>query len=266
MNAKTEIQLAADTAAQSTQGMEADDRADAIEHAMASALERVAVKSAIYTSGEEDPTAPRAPLSKPGRVMLMEEDPRLRKMPEKPTLADFFQYRFRTAKQHLMQSAALAKKNGCDEKVILACLLHDISVVGFIQADHGYWGAQLVEPYVDEEIAWAIRYHQALRFFPDESVGYDYPEAYVKYFGPDFRPSEIMQQAHDYARSHKWYMTARQITLNDIYSFDPTVLIELDEFTDIIGRNFRQPKEGLGNDHSPSAHMWRTIIAPTRFL
>jgi hypothetical protein len=61
-------------------------------------------------------------------------------------------------------------------------------------------------------------------------------------------------------------MSARHVTINDIYAFDPTKRIELEEFTDLIGRNFRQPKEGLGNDHSPSAHMWRTIIAPTRFL
>jgi len=58
----------------------------------------------------------------------------------------------------------------------LACLLHDIAIAGFIRSDHGYWGAQLLEPYVDEEVAWAIRYHQALRFFADESVGYRYPD------------------------------------------------------------------------------------------
>jgi hypothetical protein len=34
----------------------------------------------------------------------------------------------------------------------LACLLHDISTIGFIRGDHGYWGAQLVEPYVDGEV------------------------------------------------------------------------------------------------------------------
>jgi hypothetical protein len=31
---------------------------------------------------------------------------------------------------------------------------------------------------------------------------------------------------------------------------------------DFIGRHFKQPKEGLGNDGSPSAHMWRTLINP----
>ena len=36
--------------------------------------------------------------------------------------------------------------------------------------------------------------------------------------------------------------------------------------TDVVGRNFKQPKEGLGLDVSPSAHMWRTIMWPTRYL
>jgi hypothetical protein len=44
------------------------------------------------------------------------------------------------------------------------------------------------------------------------------------------------------------------------------VHVELEEFTDIVGRNFRQPKEGLGFDNSASAHMWRTINWPTRYL
>jgi len=260
------IEAAAEQALTSNAHLSVDDRTDAVERAKAEALGKVAVKSAIYTSGEADPTAPSAPMAVPGRVMLMEEDPRLKKMPEKPTLMDFFRLRFRPAQQHLLQSAAIALEAGCDEKVVLACLLHDISVVGFIQADHGYWGAQLIEPYVDEEVSWAVRYHQALRFFPDESVGYAYPEAYIRYFGPDYRPSKLMQEAHDYARNHKWYMTARLVTINDIYAFDPNRVAKLEDFTDIIGRNFRQPKEGLGNDHSSSAHMWRTIIAPTRFL
>jgi hypothetical protein len=265
-SAEALIEAAAFKALAETRGHDVDHRADAVEHAMAEELGKIAARSVIYTSGDVDPTAPRQPQAVPGRIMLMEEDPRLKAMPEKPTLIDFFKLRFTASQQHLLQSAALALKKGCDEKVILACLLHDISVVGFIQSDHGYWGAQLVEPYVDEEISWAIRYHQALRFFPDESVGYEYPEAYVRFFGKDFKPSKLMHEAHDYARNHKWYMTARLVTMNDLYAFDPSKVIALDEFTDIIGRNFRQPSEGLGNDHSPSAHMWRTIIAPTRYL
>jgi hypothetical protein len=83
----------------------------------------------------------------PLKPSLMGEDPRLPKMPEKPTLIDFFNLRFGPSKQHLLQSAALARKNGLSEKMVLACLLHDISVIAFFRPDHGYWGAQMLEPY-----------------------------------------------------------------------------------------------------------------------
>jgi hypothetical protein len=54
-------------------------------------------------------------------------------------------------------------------------------------------------------------------------------------------------------------MEARLITLNDLYAFEQGVEVSIEPFIDIIGRNFKQPAEGLGNDNSPSAHMWRTI-------
>ncbi|HXH83293.1 MAG TPA: HD domain-containing protein [Candidatus Tectomicrobia bacterium] len=241
-------------------------RAEAAEHALSQEMDRlVIVKSVIYTSGERDP---RVPVPRPpdeGRRYLMGHDPRLPRMPERPTLLDYFRYRFAPA-SHLLQSARLAQRNGLGEKVVLACLLHDIAISGFIRADHGYWTAQMVEPYVDPEVAWAIRYHQALRFYPDESVGYGYPEMYVKLFGPDYRPEPYIERAYRHARNHRWYMTSRMITVNDLYAFDPNVHVELEEFTDIVGRNFRQPEEGLGLDDSPSAHMWRTIMWPTRYL
>ena len=240
-------------------------RAEAAEHAMSQELDRVVVKSAIFTSGERDPRVPAPRPPDQGKLYMMGHDPRLPLMPEKPTLFDFFRLRFGPS-THMLQSARLAQKHGTSEKVVLACLLHDIAIAGFIRSDHGYWSAQLLEPYVDEEVAWAIRYHQALRFFADESVGYKYPEMYVKLFGAEYEPEPHIQRAHQYARDHKWYMTSRLITVNDLYSFDPTVQVELEEFTDIVGRNFKQPKEGLGFDASPSAHMWRTINWPTRYL
>jgi hypothetical protein len=241
-------------------------RAEAAEHALSEELDRlVIVKSVIYTSGERDPRVPVPRPAADGKRFLMGHDPRLPRMPDRPTLFDFFRDRFAPA-NHLLQSARLAQKNGMSEKVVLACLLHDIAIAGFIRGDHGYWAAQMVEPYVDPEVAWAIRYHQALRFFADESVGYAYPELYTKLFGPDYSPEPYIHEAYRYAKAHAWYMTARMLTVNDLYAFDPAVQVELEEFTDVVGRNFRQPPEGLGLDASPSAHMWRTIMWPTRYL
>jgi hypothetical protein len=244
------------------------ERADELEEQMMKTLDRVPTKSILYMMGDVDPRVGMVrPALKPGQYLLQGPDPRLPAMPAKPTILDFFRLRLHQGRvQHLLQSANLARKNGYPDKIVAACLLHDIAVAGFIQADHGYWGAQLVEPYVDEEVSWAIRYHQALRFYPDESVGYAYPEQYVRNFGADYKPEPYIEQAYEYARNHKWYMSSRLICVNDLYSFDPNVEVHLEEFEDVLGRNFRQPEEGLGFDNSPVAHMWRTLMWPTRFL
>ena len=80
-------------------------------------------------------------------------------------------------------------------------------------------------------------------------------------------PPEYIRRDAEFAKAHKWYMSARQVTLNDIYFFDDTSTpLDPEIFTDIIGRNFREPEEGLGFDGSPTAHMWRTMIWPNNFL
>lgn len=240
------------------------DQADALEHQKMEELGEVVIaRSLLYNLADGDQSLGRRPM---GQRALMGEDPRLPPMPEKPTLLDFFKYRFAPSQQHLLQSANLARKNGLPEKMVLACLLHDIAIVGFIRSDHGYWGAQLLEPYVDEEVSWAIRVHQALRFFADESVGYDYPDLYKTMFGADYQPDPYILAEYERARKHKWYMSARMICVNDLYSFDPDVVVELGEFEDIIGRHFKQPKEGLGNDNTSSSHMWRTLQRPCNAL
>jgi len=185
---------------------------------------------------------------------------RLPKMPEKPTLIDFFNYRFTTT-THLLQSANLARKRGASEEVVLACLLHDVGQA-LMKVDHGWWSAQLFEPYVSERVLFAIKYHQALRFYPDAEAGYDYPEEYYHIFGVDYVPAPHVQRAYEYARNHPWYMDARLVTMNDLYTFDPAVQVSIEEFTDLLGRHFREPSDGLGYDNSPVSHMWRTIINP----
>ena len=75
--------------------------------------------------------------------------------------------------------------------VVIACLLHDISNGALLRTDHGYWGAQMIAPYVSEEVAWAVQYHQALRYFADESVGFKYPDAYNQFFGPDYSTAGV---------------------------------------------------------------------------
>src|ERR1700675_757913 len=161
-------------------------------------------------------------------------------IPQRPSLVDIYMLRLHKPKfglpiaaaAHGAQCASLAMQAGVDEETVLACLLHDIGL-GVMRPDHGWVGAQLVEPYVSERVSWAIRYHQALRYYPDAAVGYEYPEMYVQMLGRDYQPPAYIEAAYNEARGHRWYMAARHITLYDDYSFDRSAPINLDPFVDI---------------------------------
>jgi hypothetical protein len=246
--------------------MDAEARADAIEDYMSKELDAARADG----PGHRFPTVAEVEAQIEtrnhrrgvGRLFVAGEGhvKKLPPMPAKPTLFDYFKLRFAPA-NHVLQSAALAMKNGMSEEIILACLLHD-TAQPLMMADHGWWAAQLYEPYVSEKVAFAIRYHQALRYYPDPSVGYEYPALYKNLFGKDYTPPPHIQSAYEFVRNHKWYMEPRMVTVNDLYAFDPNAVVTIDPFVDIVGRHFKQPKEGLGNDNSAVAHMWRTIATP----
>ncbi|MFT5440159.1 MAG: hypothetical protein ACI9MJ_002028 [Alphaproteobacteria bacterium] len=250
-----------------TQKQTLSERADELEEQQMNALgNQIVTKSLLYNLADGDQSLGNGFAVGSGKTLLMGDDPRLPEMPDAPTLIDFFKLRFSPNQQHLLQSANLAQKNGLPEKMVLACLLHDVAVTGFIRSDHGYWGAQLIEPYVDEEVCWAVRAHQCMRFFPDESVGYEYPSNYIRMFGEDYKPEPYIVADYERAKNHKWYMSGRMICVNDLYSFEEGLVVELEQFEDVIGRHFKQPKEGLGNDNTPASHMWRTLRRPCNAL
>ena len=178
-----------------------------------------------------------------------------------PTLEEFFDKRFMRTRNHCFQSASKAMERGVQEEIVLACLLHD-TVQELIKVDHGWWGAQMYEPYVPEITSWAIRYHQALRFYPDTDAGYTYPDLYHRMFGEDYVPPPHIVAARDFAYSHAWYHAAREVTVSDLYAFDPDAVVDIEPFLPLIAKHFRQPATGLGNDNSPVAHMWRSLANP----
>lgn len=258
--------------------MDSEARADALEsHMMAELNSAIAAKkSGEATPPKKYPTAAEVEAqiethpyrAGVGFMMVSRSGGNVKKlapMPANPALADFFRLRFADTAHHCLQSANLAMRNGMSEEVILACLLHDV-VQEIMRTDHGWWGAQLFEPYVSEKVAFAIRYHQALRYYTDPSVGYEYPDLYRQLFGVDYVPPPYIEATYQMVRKHKWYMEPRMVAVNDLYAFDPNVVVTIEPFQDIIGRHFKQPKEGLGNDGSPVAHMWRTISRPDQPL
>ena len=248
--------------------LDPEAKADAMEDFLASQLKTIgATANGRYpTVAEVEERIETHPFRQGAGFLFVSNNGNVKKlppMPANPTLADFFNLRFgvNTTRNHCLQSAALAMKNGMTEDTILACLLHD-TAAELMRSDHGWWGAQLYEPYVPEKVAFAIRYHQALRFYPDKETGYEYPELYRYLFGEDYVPAPHVEAAYQMLRRHKWYMEPRLVTLNDLYSFNPNAVVTIEPFLDIIGRHFKQPKEGLGNDNSPVAHMWRTLARP----
>ncbi len=249
------------------EAMDSETKAEALEHYMVDKLDESATSG--LTLGEEQivPSAPDATVRRGVGSLFAPQGPAdARKMPalaamsNKPTLMEFYEKRFAPA-NHVLQSATRALKTGMSEEIVMACLLHDV-VQNLVKVDHGWWGAQLVEPYVSDKVTWAIKYHQALRFYPDAAHGYEYPELYNRIYGKDYEPQPHIKAAYEFARNHKWYFEARMVTVNDLYAFDPNAKVSIEPFIDIMGRQFKEPKEGLGNDNSPTAHMWRTMMFP----
>ena len=236
-------------------------KADALEHHL---IAQTNAPAPFPTAGEIAQQIDTQPTRKGvGNLFVARQGnvKRLEPLPEKQTLQDYFQLRFTATSNHCLQSANHAMKAGMSEEVVLACLLHD-TVQELIKVDHGWWSAQMYEPYVSDRVAFAIRYHQALRFYADPEHGYSYPDLYRQIFGSDYKPEPYIEQAYQSVRRHKWYLDARMVTVNDLYAFEKGVNPTLDQFTDIIGRHFRQPREGLGFDNSSSAHMWRSLATP----
>ena len=104
-----------------------NERADALERKMSDELDVLLSKSALFNmaDGQLGASGMGSDLTtKHGKYYLMDDDPRLPKMPAKPTLLDYFTYRAKGI-NHLLQSATHALKASMPEKTILACLLHD---------------------------------------------------------------------------------------------------------------------------------------------
>ena len=244
-------------------------KADALEAKMSRELDYIVIKSRLYSMADGDmgpaPNAAAIMAKNPNARVLMGDDPRLPAMPEKPTLMDFFKYRFGPP-CICCKARGTRSRAGCREKMVLACLLHDIStdrvhprrprLLGRAAGralcrrrshlgDPRAPGAALLSRRVGRLRISAILHQDVRRGLP--------PDPYI-------------EEDYKRMRNHKWYMSGRMITVHDIYSFDPDVHVELEEFTDVIGRNFRQPEQGLGFDNSPVAHMWRAMIRPAKYL
>jgi hypothetical protein len=158
----------------------------------------------------------------PDTVFTMGDNPALPTMPSRPTLKDFFQLRFsKIARTHLLQSARVARENGLDEKVIMACLLHDIAIAGLLSANHGT-GARRWSPRMWMKKSPGPSRSTRRCAISRTSRWIHLPGGVHQLFRARLQPARVHPPGAEAARRHRWYMTSRLVTINDIYSFDPT--------------------------------------------
>ena len=68
--------------------------------------------------------------------------------------------------RHVLQTATRAERAGADDEWVLAALLHDVGDV-IAPFTHGQVAAEILRPFVPEEVAWTVRHHGLFQRFYD---------------------------------------------------------------------------------------------------
>ena len=127
--------------------------------------------------------------------------------------------------EHSLQSATRAYRDGADEEMVVAALLHDIDDL-LAPHSHGELAALLLRPYVTERTYWIVRHHGLFQFF-----------YYAHHLGGD-------RHARDRFRDHPWYQDAVDFCHRwDQCAFDPGYdTLPLEFFEPMVRRVFaREP-------------------------
>lgn len=75
--------------------------------------------------------------------------------------------------EHALQSATRARRDGADVEWVVAALLHDIGD-GLAPMNHDRFAAEVVRPYVREEVTWVVGHHGVFQqYYRGPFVGLD---------------------------------------------------------------------------------------------
>lgn len=131
-----------------------------------------------------------------------------------------FGYRV-TRLQHSLQTATRALRDGADDDLVFAALLHDIGDE-IAPYNHSEMAAAIIRPYVRPEVAWIVEHHGLFQNY-----------YYVHHLGGD-------RNARDRLRDHPWYAACVHFCAAwDQTSFDPDYPNEsLEFFTPLVRRMF----------------------------
>ena len=74
---------------------------------------------------------------------------------------------------HVLQTATRAERDGADEELVVAALLHDIGDV-YAPRNHAEFAAAVLRPYVREEVHWIVHHHHAFQLhYYGQHIGVD---------------------------------------------------------------------------------------------
>ena len=126
-----------------------------------------------------------------------------------------------TRLEHSLQSATRAEKDGADEEMIVATLLHDIGD-SLAPYNHSQLIAAVLRPYVSEKVYWIMLHHGLFQEY-----------YYAHHLGKD-------RNSRDKFKDHQYYQDAIDFCEKwDQKSFDPNYeSFPLDHFEPMVRRLF----------------------------
>ena len=127
--------------------------------------------------------------------------------------------------EHSLQSATRAYRDGADEEMVVAALLHDIGDM-IAPYNHSELAAAVLRPYVSERTYWIVLHHGLFQSY-----------YYAHHTGGD-------RNARDAYRDHPWYQDTVDFCQRwDQSSFDPDYeSLSLEFFEPMVRRIFaREP-------------------------
>jgi predicted HD phosphohydrolase len=135
---------------------------------------------------------------------------------------------------HSLQAATRALRDGADDELLVAALIHDIGDE-LAPYNHTEIAAGILRPYVRAEVTWIVEKHGLFQNY-----------YYVHHFGGN-------RNAREKFIDHPWYQACKDFCANwDQCSFDPDYPTEpLSTFEPVVRRIFSRP-----------AHDPRYVIAP----
>ena len=139
--------------------------------------------------------------------------------------------------EHSLQTATRAHRDGAEEEMVVAALLHDIDDL-LAPHSHGELAALLLRPYVTERTHWIVRHHGLFQYY-----------YYGHHLGGD-------RNARDRYRDHPWYQAAVDFCHKwDQCAFDPDYdSLPLEFFEPMVRRVFaREPYSLAPPGREPTA-------------